>query len=400
MTPSRVQTGADRLAAEGFARLRGQRVGLVCNHTSVAGPDLVHLADHLAAADGVTLATLFGPEHGIRGDAQDMIGVDAAIDARTGVPVESLYGHDADSLSPTAEGLAGLDVLVFDLQDVGSRYYTFQATMALCLAAAAKAGVKVMVLDRPNPLGGVEVEGGTVDPGFESFVGLHPIPVRHGMTVGELARWYQATLKLGGELEVVEMTGWRREMSFADTGLDWIAPSPNMPTEDTAWIYPGMCLVEGTELSEGRGTTRPFEQCGAPFVDGHALAARLGELTRDHPVGEVCLRPCTFLPMFQKHAGRPCGGVFLHVRDRAGLKPYRLGLLFLAAVRELWPAEFAWRARPYEFVGEVPAIDLLTGSADFRAALEGGGDLPAVIATQDAAAARFARDRRPWLLYP
>lgn len=399
MTRPRVATGADRLLDEGFARLRGARVGLVCNHTSVAGTRLVHLADALAAEAEVTLAALFGPEHGIRGEAQDMDGVEAGRDPRTGVAVHSLYGTDRASLSPTPASLEGLDVLVFDLQDVGSRYYTFQATMALCLEAAAKAGVKVMVLDRPNPLGGVAVEGGTVEAGFESFVGLHPIPVRHGMTMGELARHHRTTLGIEVDLEVVEMEGWRRAMTFEDTGLDWIAPSPNMPTLDTAFVYPGMCLVEGTELSEGRGTTRPFEAAGAPFVDGHALAERLERLVRDHPVGEVLFRPCTFRPTFQKHAGVACGGVFLHVRERTGLMPYRLGLLFLAAVHDLWPEVFAWRARAYEFVEDVPAIDLLTGSAAAREAIEAGSGLGDVIAASDAEAARFREARAPSLLY-
>lgn len=396
----RVRTGADRLAEEGFARLRGARVGLVCNQTAVTSDRLAHLADLLAAADGVELAALFGPEHGVRGEAQDMVGVAPGTDPVTGVPVHSLYGHTAASLAPRPEDLEGLDALVFDVQDVGSRYYTFQATMALCMKAAGEAGIPFWVLDRPNPLGGEAVEGGTVRPGYESFVGLTPIPVRHGLTVGELARLYQGALGYACDLEVVTMEGWRRAMLWPETGLDFVPPSPNMPTFDTALVYPGGCLVEGTELSEGRGTTRPFEQCGAPFVDGHRLAAALEGLTGRHPVGEVVLRPATFLPTFQKHAGRVCGGVFVHVRDPRRFRPHRLGVLLLAALRSLWPEDFAWRTKAYEFVEEIPAIDLLAGGPHLRAAVEGREALGAALEVEDAGAEAFRALRQPYLLYP
>jgi uncharacterized protein YbbC (DUF1343 family) len=281
-----VRTGLEVLSAQGFAALEGLRVGAICNPTSVDG-ELRHLADLLAHAPGVRLAALFGPEHGVRGEAQDMIGVGEARDEKTGVRVFSLYGGSFESLSPTEESLAGLDALVFDVQDVGSRYYTFVYTMALCMKAAARHKLKFFVLDRPNPIGGTLVEGNLVQPGFESFVSLYPIPNRHGMTAGELARHFNTKGGIGCELCVVACEGWRREDWFEATGLVFVPPSPNMPTVDTACVYPGSCLVEGTNLSEGRGTTRPFEVVGAPFLSAHrfceALATERYEFVDDKP---------------------------------------------------------------------------------------------------------------------
>jgi uncharacterized protein YbbC (DUF1343 family) len=402
-----VETGLEVLCAERLALLRERRVGVLCHPASVAS-DLVHVVDRLIAA-GVRPTRLFGPEHGVRGEAQDMIGVGDDRDARTGIPVSSLYGETFESLAPTAADLAEVDVLVVDLQDVGSRYYTYVWTMALAMQAAARAGVAVVVLDRPNPLGGQEaaIEGGTVEPGFESFVGLGAVPVRHGMTAGELAQLVRAGLPWGGarfaraidcDLTVVPMRGWRRAMAFEDTGLPWVMPSPNMPTVDTAFVYPGQCLVEGTNLSEGRGTTRPFELVGAAFLDGHGLATRLAAL--DLP--GVRFRPLSFLPMFHKFAGRSCGGVQLHVTERARFRPYRTSLALLAATRALAPAEFAWRTETYEFVSDPPAIDLLTGSGAARRAIDAGGALGETIAALVAGFAAFEREfserRRPHLV--
>ena len=254
-----VRTGLEVWEGEEFRALRGLRVGAIVNPTSVDGR-FRHLADLLRAAPGVTLAALFGPEHGVRGEVQYMEAVGEAKDARTGVPMYSLYGTTAESLRPRREWLDGLDVMVFDIQDVGARYYTYVYTMALAMEACAKAGVRFVVLDRPNPLGGERVEGNLVEPGFRSFVGLYPLPNRHGMTLGELARMLNAEERFGCDLAVVPCLGWSRKMRWADTGLPFIPPSPNMPTPDTAQMYPGMCLLEGTNLSEGRGTCRPFEQ--------------------------------------------------------------------------------------------------------------------------------------------
>ncbi|RMG19596.1 MAG: DUF1343 domain-containing protein [Deltaproteobacteria bacterium] len=395
-----VRTGADRLVAEEFRRLHGRRVGLICNHTAVESARLVHLADAMHAHPKVHLVRLFAPEHGIRGEAQDMVGVDHGVDPATGIEVHSLYGHSVASLTPPPETLSDLDVLVFDIQDVGSRYYTFAATMALCMKAAKEAGIPLLVLDRPNPLGGERIEGGPVEPGFESFVGLYSVPARHGMTVGELALYLAAVEPAYGcTLEVLEMERWRRRMAFEETGLVWIPPSPNMPTVDTAFVYPGMCLVEGTRLSEGRGTTRPFEQAGAPWVDGERARVRLEALFEAHGLGGVTPRPCTFRPVFHKWAGESCGGLFLHVRDRDRFEPWAVGLLFLKAIHDLWPERFEWRSDAYEFVEEVPAIDLLIGSDAFSRALAEDRPLAELLEAGRAFSEAFRRHRAEFLLY-
>ena len=263
MSPSTVQTGLDILAREGFDRLRGQRIGLVTNPAGVDS-HLRHIADLISGTSSLHLAALFGPEHGFGAEAQDLIGVADANHSRYGCPVHSLYGDSLQSLRPRREALRGLDVLLIDLPDIGTRYYTFQATMLFCLEAAAECAPPVIVLDRPNPLGGVAIEGPTIQPGFESFVGCHPIAIRHGMTLGELASLYVSERAIPVSLSVVRCEGWQRDQYFDDTGLPWVLPSPNMPTLETALVYPGQCLIEGTNLSEGRGTTRPFELFGAP----------------------------------------------------------------------------------------------------------------------------------------
>jgi uncharacterized protein YbbC (DUF1343 family) len=390
-----VESGLQRLlAGDAAAFLRGRRVGLIANPTAVDA-ELRHAVDLLDASPEVDLAALFGPEHGLRGDAQDMIGVTDGRDARTGLPVWSLYGHDEASLAPTPAMLEGLDVLIYDVQDVGSRYYTFVWTMVLAMRAAAKARIAFVVLDRPNPIGGALVEGGAIAPGYESFVGLVSCPNRHGLTAGEIARWRQRVEQLDVELHVVEMRGWDRAMYFEDTGLPWVMPSPNMPTRDTALVYPGMCLVEGSELSEGRGTTRPFELAGAPYLDGDALAAAL---TADGLPG-CRFRPVVFTPMFQKLAKLACGGVQIHVTDREAFRPYLTGVAWLRAARALAPDAFQWRTRAYEFVDTIPAIDLLCGSAEVRTGIDGGASLADLAATWAAAESAFADERRDWLLY-
>ena len=387
-----VRTGLDVLRDDGFAPLRGRRVGLVCHPASVDS-HLRHAADLLAAAPGVTLAALFGPEHGLHGQAQDLIAVDDP--NATGPRGYSLYGDSFASLKPTAEQLRGLDTLVIDLQDIGSRYYTFQATMLYCLQAAAEHGLAVVVPDRPNPLGGLEVEGPALQPGFDSFVGAWPIATRHGLTMGELAGLYKAELNLSVELQVIPCDGWRRGMYYEETGLPWVLPSPNMPTVDTAVVYPGQCLIEGTNLSEGRGTTRPFELCGAPWIDPRALAKRL---EREELAG-VAFRPTWFRPTFQKFAGQDCGGVQMHVTDRAAFRPVRAGLALLAALRELSGPHFRWRTEVYEFVADKPAVDLLFGSARERAGLDAGasaGELARAWGPEEAA---FRDRRRAHLMY-
>jgi uncharacterized protein YbbC (DUF1343 family) len=388
-----VLTGLARLAREGNASLVDKRVGLICNPTSVDG-ELRHAIDILRGK-GVNLTALFGPEHGVRGDAQDMIGVDSDKDPVTGLPVHSLYGHTEASLAPTPEMLDAIDVMIFDVQDVGSRYYTFVWTMVLAMRACAKAGKSFIVLDRPNPIGGVHVEGSAIEPGFESFVGLVSCPNRHGMTAGEIARWRHAVEKLDCELGVIAMRGWERDLWFEQTGLPWVLPSPNMPTVDTALVYPGMCLVEGTELSEGRGTTKPFEWSGAPWIDGHRLARDMAAM--DLP--GCALRPVVYTPTFHKHAMKPCGGVQIHVTNADAFRPYRTGIAFLKACHDQAPDRFAWRAKAYEFVDKIPAIDLLAGNASVREGIEQGASLDDLAARWPRDEGAFLDERAPYLLY-
>jgi uncharacterized protein YbbC (DUF1343 family) len=396
-----VETGLDVLCTERLSLLRGRRVGVLCHPASVDA-QLVHIVDRLIAL-GVRPTRLFGPEHGVRGDAQDMIGVGHDRDRRTGLPVRSLYGETFESLTPSREDLADLDVLVIDLQDVGSRYYTYVWTMALALGAAAASGVGVIVLDRPNPLGGVAIEGGTVVAGYESFVGLGSVPVRHGLTIAEIARLVMLGMPWGGprfarpleaDVTVIAMRGWRRAMRFDDTGLPWVMPSPNMPTPDTAFVYPGQCLFEATNLSEGRGTTRPFEIVGAPFLDGSGWA----EAVAKAELPGVRLRALGFRPTFHKFGGAACGGVQLHVTDHATFRPYRTGVALLAAARRLAPESFRWRSEPYEFVTEHPAIDLLTGSDDIRLGMERDASLDELMAGGASFEREFANLRRPALI--
>ena len=390
----RVRTGLDVWEAEQFRALRGLRVGAIVNPTSV-DHRFRHLADLLWAAPGVTLAALFGPEHGVRGEVQYMEAVGEAKDPRTGVPMRSLYGSTAESLRPRPEWLAGLDVVVFDVQDVGARYYTYVYTMALAMEACAKAGVRFVVLDRPNPLGGDRVEGNLVEPGFRSFVGLYPLPNRHGMTLGEQARMLNAEERLGCDLAVVPCLGWSRSMRWAETGLTFIPPSPNMPTPDTAQVYPGMCLLEGTNVSEGRGTCRPFEQFGAPYLDARDVASAL----EGHELPGLRLRPVHFVPTWDKHQRVGCAGAFLHVTDPAAFLSVRTGLAVVAEARRRGGSEFRWRAEAYEFVTDVPAFDLLCGTARVREALEEGAEFEEVAALLDGAEVAFLERRAPHLLY-
>jgi len=388
-------TGLDVWATDGFAALAGKRVGAIVNPTSVDGR-FRHLADLLHQSSKAKLTALFGPEHGIRGEAQYMVPVgEVARDRQTQVPVYSLYGSTFESLSPRPEQLAGLDALVFDIQDVGSRYYTYVYTMALAMKAAAKAKLPFYVLDRPNPIGGTQLEGNLVGKGFESFVGLFPIPNRHGMTAGELAKLFNAEEQLGCELTVVPCEGWRRSMYFRDTGLPFISPSPNMPTEDTALVYPGMCQGEGTNVSEGRGTCRPFEQFGAPWLDGRAVADQLESLQ----LPGVRFRPVAFTPTFDKFTGQSCEGAFLHVTDRQAFRPLLTGFAVWQTARALSGGKFAWRADAYEFVDKVPAFDLLCGTAQVREGIEAGQTLAQLVAGFEAQLEQFHPVRARHLIY-
>lgn len=389
-----VQTGLDVLARDGFAPLRGLRVGLVANPASVDAR-LRHAADLLSNAPRVRLGAIFGPEHGFAGDAPDLIGVADAVHPRHGCPVHSLYGETPDSLRPKPEHLRGIDALVIDLPDIGSRYYTFQATMLLCLEAAADEDLPVILLDRPNPLNGLAVEGPLIQPGYESFVGPHPVPTRHGMTLGELALLYATERQIRVALHAVPCEGWERHHMFEETFLPWVMPSPNMPTPETARVYPGQCLLEGTNLSEGRGTTRPFEICGAPWVVPHRLASRL----EAEGLPGVRFRPVAFRPTYHKFAGLRCGGVQLHVTDPNTYRPVRTSLALLAALRAEDPDRFRWRTEVYEFVEDKPAIDLLFGGSRERLALQAGLSPAEIARPWSEEEAAFKARREPHLLY-
>jgi uncharacterized protein YbbC (DUF1343 family) len=373
-------------------RLKGLRVGVLANPASV-DREFRHVADRLAASPDWTLTAIFGPQHGFRSDLQDnMIETPHARDPKRGVPIFSLY---SETREPTPEMLSLIDVLVIDIQDIGARIYTFIYTMANCLRAAARAGLPVIVCDRPNPIGGVAVEGPMLEPGYESFVGQFPIPMRHGMTVGELARLFNEAHGIDAALEVVKMEGWSREMYFNDTGLPWVMPSPNMPTLDTAIVYPGTVLFEGTMLSEGRGTTRPFELIGAPWLDGEALAARMNALG----LSGVHFRPAIFEPTFQKHANETCGGCQIHVTDRKIFAPVEAGVALLRECYGLAPKQFKWRDPPYEYEHDKMPIDILAGSPQLREQVERQMPLEVIAESWRDGEAAFEAPRKPYLLY-
>lgn len=384
-----VRTGLQVLLRDRLDLLAGRRVGLI-THPAAVLPDLTSSLDGLLGA-GARVTALFGMEHGLAGAVADGAAVDHGRDARTGLPAFSLYGATRE---PSAEMLAGVDLLVYDVQDVGTRFYTFISTLYYVLRAAARHGVPVMVLDRPNPINGLALEGPTIAPGFESFIGIAAMPVRHGMTAGELARYFNAERRLGAELTVVAMQGWRREMWFDHTGLPWAPTSPAMPHLSTATVYPGTCFSEGTNLSEGRGTALPFETAGAPWLDGHALADALNEGGR---LPGVRFRPAHFEPAAGKHAGRACQGVQIHVTDRDAFRPVETGLRLIAACRAQAPDRFQFLPTSWE--GRPPHFDLLAGDATLREGLAAGAPVAELVADWPAVAGAFRQQRQPYLLY-
>jgi uncharacterized protein YbbC (DUF1343 family) len=373
-------------------RLNGLRVGVLANPASIDHA-YVHVVDRLGQSSDWTLAAIFGPQHGYQSNLQDnMIESPHEEDRRRKVPIFSLY---SETREPTPEMLELIDVLVIDLQDVGARIYTFIYTMANCLRAAARAGLPVIVCDRPNPIGGARIEGPTLEPGYESFVGQFRMPMRHGMTVAELARLFNEHFRIGAALEIVPMEGWTREMYFDATDVPWVMPSPNMPTLDMAVVYPGTVLLEGTMLSEGRGTTRPFELIGAPWLDGELLAARMNRLG----LKGVHFRPVSFEPTFQKHARATCGGCQIHVTAREDFAPVAAGV---ALIRECYgsaPDRFKWRDPPYEYEHDKMPIDILAGSATLREQIEQQVPLADIVASWRPGEAEFAELRKPFLLY-
>jgi uncharacterized protein YbbC (DUF1343 family) len=353
-----VLSGIDVLERDGFDMLKKQRIGIVVNPASVNR--YIEATLDLLLKNAVEVKAIFGPQHGLYAETQaNMIEWDGFIDKRTGIPIYSLYGKVR---KPQPEMLKTIDTIVLDLTDVGARYYTFIWTMTLCMQACAEQQKRIVILDRPNPINGVKVEGPVIDPEFSSFVGMYPIAVRHGMTVGELALLFNDEFGIKCQLEVVKMEGWRRSMWFDDTGLPWIMPSPNMPTLDTATVYPGMCLLEGTNLSEGRGTNRPFEIFGAPWLDPYQLKEKLER----EKLPSVFLRPLCFIPTFNKWKDELCRGIQIHVTDRAYFLPFEIALAIVKYSRELHPDSFRWSAPPYEYEENKLPFNIIAGTDRLR----------------------------------
>jgi len=387
-----VTLGIDRLLGADRRLIDGKRVGVVCNPASVDAR-FAHTADRLAGDRDVQLTAIFGPQHGFRSDVQDnMIETPHVRDARRQVPVYSLY---SETREPTAEMLRDVDVLVVDLQDVGTRVYTYAYTMANCMRAAARHGVHVIVCDRPNPVAGEEVEGNLLQAAYTSFVGQFPTPLRHGMTIGELARLFNDEFRIGAAVDVVQLEGWTRAMYFDETGLPWIIPSPNLPTLDSAIVYPGAVLFEGTKLSEGRGTTRPFELIGAPWIDGE----RLAEAMNARGLPGAYFRPVFFEPTFHKHAKETCGGCQIHVLDRRSFRPVRTAVELMAEFRRQEPSRFGWKEPPYEYEHEKQPIDVLYGSDRLRTTLDSGTGVEALVDGWKPEEEAFRRTRERYLLY-
>ena len=388
----KIKLGVEALLTSRSDLLRGARVGLVCNQASV-NHGLEHVADLFRAESGCKLTALFGPQHGIRGEVQDnMVETPHTYDAETGVPVHSLY---SETREPTEQMLEDVDTIVFDMQDVGCRIYTFVYTLANCMRAAQKFGKRVVVCDRPNPIGGEKVAGTVLEPEYASFVGQFPIATRHGMTVGELARMFRGRWGLDCELEIVPMEGWARELWFDETDIPWVMPSPNIPTLDSATVFPGTVHLEGTQTSEGRGTTRPFELIGAPYID----AAKYKRELDSYGFAGVYFRSCYFQPTFQKHAGRSCGGVQIHVTNRGEFEPVTVGVASVKVAYELYREQFLWKEPPYEYVYDQNPFDVISGTDKLRQAFERGDSLETIEKSWADALSAFGSEREKYLLY-
>src|ERR1041385_3406009 len=387
-----IKLGLESLLSDRVAAVKGARVALVCNQASV-DHSFQHAADLLFDDTAINLTTLFGPQHGIRGDVQDnMIETDHARDRRTGLPIYSLY---SETREPTEEMLKDADVIVVDLPDIGCRIYTFAYTMANCMRAAARLKKKVVVCDRPNPIGGQKVAGNLLDLGHESFVGLFPTPTRPGMTMAELARLFNDEFGIGCDLEVIEMRGWQREFWYDQTDAPWVLPSPNIPTVQSATVFPGTVHLEGTQMSEGRGTTRPFELIGAPYIQSDRYADELAKLN----LPGAQFRACVFMPPFQKHGGKACGGVQIHVTARGALEPVQTGIAIVKTAYDMYPNDFRWKDPPYEYEYDRNPFDLIAGTSKVREAIERGESLASIGESWVEPLADFDRLRKDFLLY-
>ena len=393
MSTQRTRLGIEILLDEKLEVLRGQRVGLVCNQASVLPDTFHHAADVFHENAKINLTTLFGPQHGIRGDVQyNMIETPHVRDSRTGIMVYSLY---SETREPTEEMLADVDTIVVDLQDVGCRIYTFVYTMANCMRAAKKFGKRVVVCDRPNPINGNAIEGNITEDAFRSFVGQFALPTRHGMTIGELAKMFNEHFGIGCELEVVEMTRWTRNMWGDQTGLPWILPSPNVPDVDTCVVFPATVHIEGTELSEGRGTTLPFFLNGAPFIDPYAWAAEL----RKFDIPGVAFREAYFRPTFCEFPGETCAGIQLHVTDREAFTPVILGIAMVKTAYEIYPDKFQWRQSDYEYEFGKNPFDVICGTDKIRKQIESEVALKEIDDSWNEGLKGFKEARKPYLLY-
>ena len=387
-----VTLGLETLLEQRDGILGDARVGLICNQASV-DHSLQHAADLLFANSKIRLTALFGPQHGIRGDVQDnMIETEHAVDRSTGLPIHSLY---SETREPTEAMLQDVDLLLFDMQDVGCRIYTFAYTMANCMRAAQKYGKKVVVCDRPNPITGLGVEGNVLETAQASFVGQFPIPTRHGMTLAELARMFNEHFGIGCDLEVVPMKGWERDNWQDETDAPWVMPSPNIPTVDTAVVFPGTVHFEGTQISEGRGTTRPFELVGAPYIQPEDYAEKLNEVG----FPGVYFRSCVFRPTFQKHGGVSCGGVQIHVTDRAAFKPVIVGVAMVKLAYDMYRENFRWKEPPYEYVYDRNPFDVIAGTSKLRESFQRGDSLESIQEAWQAPLAEFGNVRQKYLLY-
>ncbi len=387
-----VKPGLEVFLQQRLDLIQGKRIGIIVNPSSI-NSQLDHTLDLFFSHADLELTTVMGPQHGIRGETQDnMIEWEGYRDPATHLPVYSLYGK---TRSPTSKMLADVDVVIFDIQDTGARYYTFIYTMALAMKACQQQGKSFIVLDRPNPINGSAVEGTVLDPNFSSFVGLYPLAIRHGMTVGELALYFNNEFRIHCDLEVVKMGDWKREMFFEDTGLPWVLPSPNIPTVDAAVVYPGMCLLEGTNISEGRGTTRPFEFSGAPWIQPFEMIAQLE--TMDLP-GAV-FRPIYFTPTFHKWSTQMIGGIQIHVLDRRAFRPFRTGLALLKVYRELGEKQFKWKNPPFEYEEKKLPFDILCGTDKIRKQLEADTSLQEIEHSWRDELQKFREVRQKYLLY-
>lgn len=387
-----IQTGLEHFLAAPPKFIQGRRLGLLCNPASVNSA-FQHARDLIHHRFPGQLTALFSPQHGFFSEKQDnMIESDDSTDGILGLPVYSLYGK---TRKPTREMFDTIDTLLIDLQDAGTRVYTFIYTMSYCMEAARKFGKAVMVLDRPNPVAGLAVEGNCLSKDFTSFVGRFPIPMRHGMTIGELALLFNDAYEIGCDLTVIPMKGWRRAMYFEDTGLPWVAPSPNLPTPASALVYPGQVIWEGTNISEGRGTTQPFEIFGAPFLNTGNLIDHI----REASMPGVFLRPLCFEPTSNKWQGQLCRGFQLHITDRQAFRPYRTTLLLMQAIIALNPDDFSWKAPPYEYDYSRLPIDLILGDGPLREQIEKLHDMNRIEASWMEKTAEFLKVRKRYLLY-